>query len=98
MSAQQQRLAGGGTEGATIVPFPQNRNVGKARHVARLMLARRGRHRDAYLKQVRLRFGWALRGAGLTDAEIDRQLAAFVEAVNAEMVRQLANMQRAPVR
>lgn len=96
MSAQQQRLAGSGTEGATIVPFPQNRNVGKARHVARLMLARRGRHREAYLRQVRLRFGWSLKSSGLTDAEVDRQFAAFAETVNAEMARQILKVHHAP--
>ncbi|WP_173088943.1 DUF6074 family protein [Devosia sp. 1635] len=74
--------------GATIICFPQRRNIGKARHVAVLLLRRaEGPQRETYWSQVCNRMAGTLDKVGMDDAEIDRQLRAFAETVSSEMCR-----------
>ena len=73
--------------GATIICFPQDRNVGKARHVAALILKREGAERDSYWRQVCNRLAGTMSKAGIDDDEIDRQLSALSRAVSLEMSR-----------
>src|SRR5687767_6617589 len=83
----ERQFTGNSTSTGSVVPFPQNRNVGKARHVAQLTLAREGRAREHYLRQVRLRLGWSLAASGLPAAQVQQQIHAFGQAVATEMTR-----------
>jgi len=68
---------------ADLICFPQSRNVGKARHVAATMDRRQpGRSRDAYWNTIQKQMVEKLRGLDFQQAEIDRQLSAFTDAVN----------------
>lgn len=71
---------------AEIICFPQDRNVGKARHVAKLYLAKKTvRARDTYWDMVCGRLAGSMRRAEFSDAEINRQLEAFLWAVEQEI-------------
>ena len=75
--------------GASIICFPQRRNIGKARHVAQHLLRRaEGRARDSYWRQVCNRMAGTLARSGIGEEEIIRQIGSFSEAVGWEMVRQ----------
>lgn len=83
--------------GATILPFPQGRNIGKVRHVARYLLRRpEGRARDAYWGQICNRMTESMRRADLRDDVIHHQIQGFRDAVGMEMGRILADGQRRP--
>jgi hypothetical protein len=74
--------------GATIICFPQRRNIAKVRHVAAQILRRaEGRQRESYWRQVCNRMAAMLAKNGIDDIEVNRQLNAFAEAVSAEMYR-----------
>lgn len=70
---------------AQILPFPQDRNVGKARRVARVWLSFRGRQREAYWSNTVGRLAFVLERIGFDEAEVDRQLEAFKLAVQAQI-------------
>ncbi|WP_404404911.1 DUF6074 family protein [Pelagibacterium halotolerans] len=75
--------------GALIIPFPQDRNVGKARHVASLILKRRTqKDQESYWRQVCQRMAGSMAKAGLDNEQIEAQLVAFRRAVSNEMFRQ----------
>ena len=87
----------GAPTGGAIICFPQRRNVGKARHVAALILKRReGRDRDSYWQQVCTRMAGTLSRAGLDDVEINRQIWGFSEAVTVEISRINASDRQQP--
>jgi len=67
---------------AEIIAFPLDRYVGKARHVAALIARRRGKDRDTYFRTTCHRLAAGLRGIGLDEREVQRQIEAFVGAVN----------------
>lgn len=74
--------------GALVIPFPADRNIGKARHVAALILKRRShKDRDSYWHQVCQRMAGTMAKAGLSGEQIDAQLAAFHRAVGNELLR-----------
>lgn len=67
---------------ADIICFPQERNVGKARHVARLYLGKRtSREQQIYWKMICDRLAGWMERAGFQQADIDRQTAAFLRSV-----------------
>lgn len=71
-----------------VVCFPQERNVGKARHVARLYLGKEtDRARNTYWQMVCGRLAGTMERAGFSDAEIERQTQAFLWAVEEEIAR-----------
>tara|TARA_R100000365_G_C2746354_1_gene75604 strand:+ start:2592 stop:2849 length:258 start_codon:yes stop_codon:yes gene_type:complete len=73
---------------AKVVCFPQERNVGKARHVARLYLGKETeRSRNTYWHMVCDRLARSMRRAGFSDAQIHRQTQAFLWAVEQEIAR-----------
>ena len=75
-------------KGALIVPFPQDRNVGKARHVAATFLARKSeKDREAYWKRTVTSLWRQLARSGFSEAAIDREIDNFREAVQAEIYR-----------
>lgn len=75
--------------GAQIIPFPQEHNIGKARHVAALLLKRRTeKDQESYWRQVCNRMAGSMAKAGLDDDQIATQLNAFSRAVSNEMYRQ----------
>lgn len=74
--------------GALIIPFPADRNIGKARHVASLIVKRRTqKDQESYWRQVCQRMAGVMAKAGLSDEQIEAQLVAFRGAVSAEMCR-----------
>lgn len=67
---------------ADLFCFPQDRNIGKARHVAELYLNRRtAKDRDIYWRNIKHRLAGVLERCGFDEAEIDRQIIAFTGAV-----------------
>ena len=71
---------------ADILCFPQQRNVGKARHVAELYLNRRTtKDRDVYWRTTKNRLAGVLERCGFPEAEIDKQIVAFTGAVQREI-------------
>lgn len=71
---------------AEIICFPQDRNVGKARHVAALYLAKSTeRARTTYWQMVCGRLAGSMGRAGFSDVEIERQIEAFLWAVEQEI-------------
>lgn len=75
--------------GATVIPFPAARRVGKARRAAQVLLnttSQKGR--EAYWRRAEHNLASALASIGVPPHEIDRQLRAFSETVSIEMQRQ----------
>ena len=73
---------------ATIIPFPLSKRIGKARRVARLLASKTtSRARAFYWQQVLDALAVGMRGVGIDDFEIDRQLRGFSEAVTADLGR-----------
>jgi len=71
---------------ADIYCFPQERNVGKARHVAHVYLRKRtDRDREGYWCMTVSRLAQVMRKCGFSDPEIDRQVTAFRNAVQDEI-------------
>lgn len=67
---------------ADLLMFPQHRNVGKARHVAELYIAKRTeKDRDTYWRLTKDRLAGVMERCGFDDAEIDLQVEAFRSAV-----------------
>ncbi len=67
---------------ADLIAFPQDRNVGKARHVAALWMQRpTQRARDVYWRSITRNLFSRLVANGFTPAQADRQLVAFCKAV-----------------
>ena len=74
--------------GATLIPFPANKRVGKVRRTAAILLSKKSqRAQAAYWRQVEDGLASGLGGVGIPDDEISRQLGAFSEAVNLEAAR-----------
>lgn len=66
-----------------VIPFPQHRRVGKARHVAAIINRRRTAHeRAAYFQRVCRQLATSLRQIGLTDEQVSYEVQGFVHAVN----------------
>jgi hypothetical protein len=74
--------------GALVIPFPQNRNVGKARRTAQTFLKRRTEaSRDRYWRRTIETLERQLSRAGLNNAEIEGQITAFRSVVQFEIDR-----------
>lgn len=74
--------------GALLIPFPQSRNVGKARHVAALLLKRRSaKDQDSYWSTAVGGLHRQLAKSGFDEEAIERQIIAFRSAVQAEIYR-----------
>ncbi len=78
----------------TIIPFPMSRRIGEARVVAAKVALRIG---DAQRQSIFCRavsgLSRRLSRSGLDRAEVDRQLDAFTDLVNAELWRIEGRMQ-----
>jgi hypothetical protein len=73
---------------AEIVAFPLNRDVGRARRIAAAILKRRSPvAQQGEFERQAAAIATKLRAAGIVEAEITRQIAAFTGAVNAELER-----------
>ncbi|MGV8952822.1 MAG: DUF6074 family protein [Cypionkella sp.] len=83
-------VGGAPSGGATIIAFPQNRNVGRIRRVALKLSERDGKLKEAYWNRSCNDLASMLIKAGLSEAHVQAQLYAFHEAVNSELYR-LAN-------
>ena len=70
---------------ADLIPFPQDRNVGKARHVAHRLLRKSGRERETYWSTTVNRMALVMERIGFDDVEIARQVHAFHRAVQTEI-------------
>ncbi|WP_029042576.1 DUF6074 family protein [Cucumibacter marinus] len=72
--------------GARVIPFPQDRNVGKARHVASLIRRKSSdKERESYWRQVVQRMAKSMTKAGLNDEQVQTQLVAFRNAVEQQL-------------
>jgi len=71
---------------ADVLCFPQDRNIGKARHVAKLYLGKpKGRDREVYWSMVTSRLTLMLDKCGFSDEEISRQIEALRWAVQEQI-------------
>lgn len=70
---------------AVILPFPQDRNIGKARVVAHRWLQKSGRARESYWSTTVNRMAFVMARIGFDDAEIAKQVDAFQRAVQTEI-------------
>lgn len=73
--------------GAAIIAFPQNRNIGKARHVAAKILERDGKAKEAYWRRICTDMASMLGRAGHSDGQVTFQIMGFHDAVCVEMDR-----------
>jgi len=86
-AATQEAVAGAPPSGATIIPFPQQRNIGRARHVALKLAAREGKSKESYWRRSCADLASMLSKAGLNQQEVELQLSAFRDAVGVELGR-----------
>lgn len=74
---------------ATILAWPLDRDVGRVRHVARLLMARSTeRQRETYWRTTCNRLAGVLLRNGLSEEQVGRQLDRFHSAVSVELTRQ----------
>lgn len=71
-----------------VLLFPLINRVGKVRQTAAKLARKHGDEAELYWKQITAANRKHLMRFGLNEAEIDMQLRAFFDAVQAEMVRQ----------
>jgi len=73
---------------AEIIAFPQDRNIGKARHVASVFLKRvSDRDRQSYWRRVVQSLRDQFLRNGLDEQETNRQIDIFRSAVQSEVYR-----------
>jgi len=77
---------------AEIIPFPQSRNIGKARHVAERWLQKSGRVQESYWTSVIGGMAGVMVRIGFPDDVIARETEAFRRAVQAEIDRRQASL------
>ncbi|MBU4529766.1 MAG: hypothetical protein KUA43_08815 [Hoeflea sp.] len=70
-----------------VLLFPMINRVGKIRHVAKLLSTKNGDDADLYWRQIRSGLQKQLERVGATQHEIDTEIRAFFQAVQAELVR-----------
>lgn len=70
-----------------VIPFPLAANVGKVRRVAEVLDTKHGKAADAYWGRTVQPMADRLARAGITQAEVDRQIAQFTDAVQQELNR-----------
>jgi len=73
--------------GASIIPFPQSRNIGRVRHVAAKLIARDGKAREAYWRRSINDLASMLRKSGHGVTQVQQQLTIFRDSVGAELQR-----------
>lgn len=76
--------------GATIIPFPQDRNLGRVRRVALKLTERTGKLQESYWARSCSDLASMLLKAGHTNDQVNAQIDAFHQAVSCELYR-LAN-------
>lgn len=70
-----------------LIAFPPARRSHRVRWIAENLLRKHGGAADAYWKQTVTRTRNELHGVGIPEGEIETELRAFFDAVQAEMVR-----------
>ena len=70
-----------------VLLFPLTKRIGKIRQTAQILSSKCGDEAAIYLKQVASAARRHLARIGLTEEEIEVQLRAFFDAVQAEVVR-----------
>ena len=65
-----------------IIPFPLERYVGKARHVAAMIDRRRGKDREAYYRAICRQMADRLRRLGVAEPDVQRLIIEFTDTVN----------------
>jgi hypothetical protein len=81
---------------AALIPFPQSRNIGKARRVAWVYLGKEtAKARDSYWRTITDKMTASFRRNGVPEEEIARQLDFFAAAVNAQ-IHQLSIRDQGP--
>lgn len=76
---------------SVVMAFPQNRNVGKARHVAQKLLSKSTqRDRDAYWRRVVSDYVRVMQRIGIPDSAIQRE----IDGLHALVSWQIAEMHR----
>lgn len=70
-----------------VLVFPLDKRVGRVRRVAEKLLQKKGFMADAYWRQTVTTLEGQMVRQGIPEAEIDRQLLAFFDAVRAEIIR-----------
>lgn len=73
--------------GAVIVPFPQQRNIGRARHVAQKLRQRDGKSKESYWRRSCADLAAVLSKSGLGSRDVEQQLLSFRDAVGVELGR-----------
>jgi hypothetical protein len=70
-----------------VMAFPLDKRIGRVRSVAEKLVGKRGHTADAYWRQTVKALAGQMERAGIPKAEIDIELRAFFDAVQAEMIR-----------
>lgn len=70
-----------------VIPFPLAANIGKVRRVAEVLDTKQGKAADAYWRRTIQPMADRLTKAGVSQAEVDRQIAQFTDAVQQELNR-----------
>lgn len=70
-----------------VLVFPHDRRVGRVRHVASKLLDKRGDTADAYWRQTVSALANQMERAGIPDCHVHREIHAFFDAVQGEMLR-----------
>lgn len=70
-----------------VIPFPLAANVGKVRRVAEVLDNKHGKAADAYWRRTVQPMADRLTKAGVSQAEVDRQIVQFTDAVQQELNR-----------
>lgn len=80
-------VVGAPAGGATIIPFPQDRNLGRVRRVAVKLSERDGKLRESYWTRSCNDLASMLVKAGHSEQQIATQLSAYYSAVCLELHR-----------
>lgn len=75
------------TPPSKVLVFPLQRRVGRVRHVASKLLDKQGELANTYWRQIVTSLTSQMERAGISEAEIDRELKSFFDAVQSEMAR-----------
>jgi hypothetical protein len=76
-----------------LIVFPLRKRVSRVRRVAEVLLRKNGKAADSYWRQVSVALDAQMMRAGIGLDERRRELAAFHQAVQAELQRTPSNLQ-----
>lgn len=72
----------------SVLVFPAEKQVGRIRHVASVLLMKRDKAAKTYWRKTVRSMGFHMQRANIPDEVIDAELRSFFDAVEVEMSRQ----------